>query len=242
MSDETADRRPGAPGIPPGGRGKGPTPAEIGERIWLAIAEGRLRPNTRLKEEELAEIFAVNRARIRQALADLARDGLFTIVPNRGAFVAAPSVEEAGDVFHARKAIERRVIERLSAAIPPEAVDELLSLIAEERRATAEDNVPEVIRLSGRFHIRLAELVGSDFLATIMRDLVARSSLITAIYRDSAHFNCGPDEHAAIVDCLARGDGAGAVAAMGGHLDHLESELELSAGRIGTTDLRAALG
>ena len=238
MSDVTTD--PAADPVP--GRGKGPTPAEIGERIWLAIAEGRLRPNTRLKEEELAENFGVNRARIRQALADLAREGLVTIIPNRGAFVAAPSVEEAGDVFHARKAIERRVIERLSAAVPPGAVAELRALIAEERRAAAEDNVPEVIRLSGRFHIRLAELVGSEFLAQIMRDLVARSSLITAIYRDTAHFNCGPDEHRDIVDCLARGDGAGAVAAMGDHLQHLESELQLSADRVGTADLRSALG
>ncbi|WP_199286082.1 GntR family transcriptional regulator [Paracoccus suum] len=223
-------------------RGKGANAAEIGERIWLAIAEGRLRPGTRLKEEELAEIFAVNRARVRQALADLSREGLVTIVPNRGAFVAAPSVEEAADVFYARHAIERRVVERLAAAITPAAVAELRELIAEERRASADSNIPDVIRLSGRFHIRLAELVGTDFLATIMRDLVARSSLITAVYRDTAHFNCGPDEHGAIVDCLARGDGAGAVEAMGGHLAHLESELHLSPARIGSADLRSALG
>lgn len=222
-------------------RAKGLAPAQIGERIWLAIAEGRLRPGTRLKEEELAEIFAVNRARIRHALADLARDGLVTMVPNRGSFVAAPSVEEASDVFHARHAIERRVVQRLSAAVSADGVAELRALIAAERRAASEANTPEVIRLSGRFHIRLAELVGSDFLATILRDLVARSSLITAIYRDTAHFNCGPDEHEAIVGYLAQGDGDGAVAAMGKHLDHLESELHLSADRVATSDLRSAL-
>lgn len=224
-------------------RSKGATPAEIGERIWLAIAEGRLRPGTRLKEEELAEVFSVNRARIRQALSDLSREGLVTILPNRGACVAAPTVQEAGDVFFARKMIEQRVVERLAATAPPApVVEELRALIAQERTAAAADNVAEVIRLSGRFHIRLAELLESDFLAKIMRDLVARSSLITAVYRDTAHFNCGPDEHEAIVACLAAGDGAGAVAAMGSHLAHLESELHLSPARIGSADLRSALG
>ena len=45
--------------------------AQICDRVWLSIAEKRLRPGTRLKEEELAEIFAVSRARVRQALVIL---------------------------------------------------------------------------------------------------------------------------------------------------------------------------
>ena len=76
----------------------GPT-AEICERIWLSIAEKRLRPGARLKEEQLAEIFDVSRARVRQALSVLESDGLVTIVPNRGAFVSEPGVDEARDVL-----------------------------------------------------------------------------------------------------------------------------------------------
>ena len=224
-----------------GKRKDGPAPTEIGERIWLSIAEGRLRPGTRLKEEELAEVFEVNRARIRQALTALEGEGLVRLMPNRGAVVAAPTVDEATDVFYARKAIERRVVERLAPLMTAPATEELRGLIAAERRAAMQNAVPDVIRLSGRFHVRLAELVGSEFLVKTMRDLVARSSLITAIYRDTAHFNCGPDEHDQIVDSLSRGDAAGAIAAMSGHLDHLESELHLVADRAGVADLRAAL-
>ena len=43
--------------------------AEICERIWLSIAERKLRPGTRLKEEELSEVFEVSRARVRQVLS-----------------------------------------------------------------------------------------------------------------------------------------------------------------------------
>ena len=94
--------------------------AEIRERIWLSIAEKRLRPGLRLKEEELAEVFDVSRARVRQVLAMLASDGLVTILPNRGAFVSEPTAQEAQDVFHVRKLVEDRVIERLIGRLTPD--------------------------------------------------------------------------------------------------------------------------
>jgi DNA-binding GntR family transcriptional regulator len=58
---------------------------QIVEKVWLSIAERRLRPGVQLKEGQMAEIFDVSRARIRQALTVLERDGLVTIIPNRGA-------------------------------------------------------------------------------------------------------------------------------------------------------------
>ncbi|MDO5611945.1 MAG: GntR family transcriptional regulator [Paracoccus sp. (in: a-proteobacteria)] len=222
-------------------------PAQIAERIWLAIAERRLRPGTRLKEEELAEIFGVSRARIRQALSGLEREGLVKIVPNRGALVAAPTVEEAGDVLFARRTIEQRVVERLAGQIrhgevAAGAVASLRDHVARERDAARLAIPADTIRLSGGFHLKLAELVGSDFLCSILRDLISRSSLITAIYRDSAHDNCGPDEHEAIIAALERGDAAAARDRMGKHLDHIEADLDLDRARRPEPNLRSVLG
>lgn len=47
---------------------------QIVEKIWLSIAERRLRPGFQLKEEELAAFFNVSRTRARQALAALSRE------------------------------------------------------------------------------------------------------------------------------------------------------------------------
>ncbi|ERM03536.1 hypothetical protein Q644_01180 [Brucella intermedia 229E] len=66
---------------------EGVSTQQIVEKVWLSIAERRLRPGVQLKEEKMAEIFDVSRARIRQALASLKREGLVDILPNRGAFV-----------------------------------------------------------------------------------------------------------------------------------------------------------
>ncbi|MBV0890242.1 GntR family transcriptional regulator [Paracoccus sp. Z118] len=225
-----------------GATDKPPTSSEIGERIWLAIAERRLRPGTRLKEEQLAEIFGVSRARIRQALAGLASEGLVQLLPNRGSVVAAPTVEEAGDVFFTRKLVEERIIERLTPRITPRQIAELRKHVARERAAAEADAVSDVIRLSGGFHMSLAELLGSEFLISTLRDLISRCSLITAVYRDSAHYNCGPDEHSEIIDCLAAGDAGAAMRVMRTHLDHITTSLDLDVERQIESDLKRVLG
>lgn len=215
---------------------------QIVEKVWLSIAERRLRPGVQLKEEQLASIFYVSRARIRQALTVLARDGLVTIIPNRGAFVCKPSVEEARDVFSVRQAVERCIVERLCTSMSKESVKRLRDHVKKERIANAEDSTTDIIKLSGGFHLLLAELTRSDFLFTTMRDLIARSSLITAVYRNTTRFNCGPDEHADIVKAISEKEAKKAVHLMAHHLEHVEAELDLSEIRDFSHDLRAALG
>ena len=219
----------------------GSSTQQIVEKVWLSIAERRLRPGVQLKEEQLAAIFNVSRARIRQALTVLERDGLVTIIPNRGAFVSKPSVEEARDVFFVRRTVERCVVERLCKSVSKADLKRLREHVAKERVANTQDVTTDIIKLSGGFHLLLAETVGSDFLFTTMRDLISRSSLITAVYRNTNRFNCGPDEHAEIVDAIAANDAEKAVHLMAHHLDHVESELDLSEIRDLSRDLRAAL-
>lgn len=214
----------------------------IVERIWLSIAERRLRPGVQLKEGQLAAIFDVSRARIRQALTALERDGLVEIIPNRGAFVCQPSVDEARDVFFVRRTVEHCIMERLCKSISKADIARLRDHVEKERTANAKDMTTDIIKLSGGFHLLLAEVAGSDFLFGTMRDLIARTSLITAVYRNTARFNCGPDEHDEIVQAIANGDRVKATALMAHHLEHVESELDLTELRDFSKDLRAALG
>jgi DNA-binding GntR family transcriptional regulator len=214
---------------------------QIVEKVWLSIAERRLRPGVQLKEGQMSEIFDVSRARIRQALAALEREGLVTIIPNRGAFVCKPSVDEALDVFFVRRSVERCVVERIGKSLSRTDIARLRNHVASERVANANDVTTDIIKLSGGFHLLLAELSGSDFLFGMMRDLISRTSLIMAIYRNTARFNCGPDEHDEIVEAIAAGDVERASRLMEHHLDHVESELDLREVRDMSHDLRAAL-
>jgi DNA-binding GntR family transcriptional regulator len=223
-------------------KGRLPTDQEIYAKIWSSIADRQLAPGTRLKEERLADIFDVSRARIRQVLQHLARDGLITLVPNRGAFVSKPSVEEARDVFFARRTIEERLVERLCATIDEKSARKLRDHVEAERRAHVEDDMATAIRLSGAFHMLIADLAQSQILAALLRDLVSRTSLITAMYQPKEVHNCGPDEHQAIVDAIVAGDAPKAIKVMQHHLAHIEGQLELESERTPLRDLEDILG
>ena len=61
---------------------------------------------TKLVEEKLASVFGVSRTKIRLALARLSHDGILTTEPNRGTFVSSPTIEQARQVFVARRLLE----------------------------------------------------------------------------------------------------------------------------------------
>jgi DNA-binding GntR family transcriptional regulator len=200
---------------------------EIYERIYVAILEHRLHPGTKLGEERMAEIFGVSRARIREVLARLAHEQIVQLYPQRGAYVAKPTIEQARDVFEARRLIEPAVLRRLIETITPEKVARLRQHSELEADAHRRDDRRAVIRLSGEFHTLAAELAGNSALARSMRELCMLTCLTIFLYDAPTAQTCRNDEHERIVDAVARRDRARAEKLMLGHLDHIESGLKL---------------
>jgi DNA-binding GntR family transcriptional regulator len=228
--------------VKPAAAGPGRSEEGIYERLVAAIFEHRLPPGTKLGEESLAGIFRVTRARIRAVLPRLAHEGLVTLEPNRGAFVAQPTVEQARDVFEARRLIEPGIATRL--ARQPDrtaAVARLRQHVVAERKARGAGDVRTIVRLSGEFHMLLAELSGNVVLAKSMRELALLTCLIIALYDRPATPSCLGEEHGEITDAIATGDARRAAALMVEHLNHVEKELDLSMGVEAPVDLAAAL-
>ena len=214
----------------------------IYERILAAIFEHRLPPGTKLGEDRLASIFGVSRARIRRVLPRLAHEGVVTLEPNRGAFVTEPTVEEARDVFEARRLIEPAILRRLMRRGDlAEMLSKLREHVGTEACARAAGDSRAIVRLSGEFHTLLADMAGNVLLAKAMRELASLTCLIIALYDRPSVPACLGEEHAEIVDVVASGDCARASELMVQHLDHVESNLELDQEESLAVDLEAVL-
>ena len=200
---------------------------EIYERIYVAILEHRLQPGTKLGEEKMAEIFGVSRARVREVLARLAHEQIVELYPQRGAFVAKPSIEQARDVFEARRLIEPAVLRRLIETLTPEKIARLRQHQELESDARRRNDKRAVIRLSGEFHTLAAELAGNSALARSMRELCMLTCLTIFLYDAPTANSCRNDEHQLIIDSVAKRDRARAEKLMLDHLDHIESSLKL---------------
>jgi DNA-binding GntR family transcriptional regulator len=217
------------------------TDQAIYDRLVSAIMTHRLPPGTKLGEDRLAAIFDVNRSRIRQVLAWLKHEQIVTIYPNRGAFVSKPTRERAREVFDVRRVVEPVLIARLVKAKTRANIERLRKHVAAEDRARADNDRRTLIRLSGEFHLVIAEMVGNSLLVKMMRELISHTFLIIALYDSPTVSACRNSEHADILDAINSGDTDKAVRAILKHLDHIESCLELGNEPPEILDLEAAL-
>lgn len=217
------------------------TDDEIVDRLLAAILEHRLPPGTKLGEDRLAETFGVSRTRIRQVLFRLSGEKVVRQIANRGAFVAEPTADEARDVLDARSAIEPLLAARLAGRALPAQAARLREHVEREQAARAAGDVRMQIKLSGEFHALLADMAGNAVLACILRELVARSSLIVAVYGTRGGTDCAADEHLRLAEAVNRRDAALAADLMREHLAQVERRLDLDRRPAAVLDLRAVL-
>ncbi len=204
-----------------------PGEEDIVERIFEAVVEQRLPPGTKLSESALCDAFGVGRMRIRRSLLLLSSREVVELHPNRGAFVASPTAEQAREVFEARKALEP-TIARLAVQRATEAdIEKLDQHLQAEHRAHEAGNRHDAIRLSGQFHIMLAQIAGNAVMRRMMKELVTRTSLIIGIFGAPGIRNCRDDEHEQIVAAFRRRSADGAARLMSAHLRHIEVHLRL---------------
>ena len=215
--------------VAPAGSAREHTVDDIAEKISAAILEHRLAPGTKLGEDRLATIFHASRAKIREVLARLAHEQIVELIPQRGAFVAKPTIEQAQDVFEARRLIEPGVLRRLIATLDDVQQQRLRRHLEQEDDARRRNDTRAIVRLSGEFHVLLAELAGNSALARAMRELSTLTCLIISLYDAPTATSCRADEHEQIVAAVKRGDTQKAEALMLDHLEHIQKSLKLDA-------------
>jgi DNA-binding GntR family transcriptional regulator len=202
----------------------------IREQLRDAIIDRRLAPGTKLSEAEVGALFDVSRTVVRAALQMLSFEGLVKTERNRGAFVANPTPEEARQVFNSRRLIEPALALEAAQRIRPTDIAafrkslDAESQLLNQRGASARR---AEIRASGDFHLLLASVAGNAILARFMEELIARSSLVIALYGRTGASSCGHSDHGSILAALERKDGELSSRLLLHHIDHIEGDLDL---------------
>ncbi|MBL8381449.1 MAG: GntR family transcriptional regulator [Burkholderiales bacterium] len=218
-----------------------PTQEQMVERIMAAVVEHRLPPGTRLVEDRLAQVFGVNRARVRPVLARLAHEGIVTLHPNRGAAISEPTAEQAREVFELRRLLEPAIVQTLAARTDRAVERRLEAHLKREAEAAARDDHRALIRLTGEFHLLLAELAGNQLMLRMLRELETLTSLVIYLYESPNTPACRGDDHVEIAAAIARGDGARAARLMLAHLNEVEEGLDMAPPPEAAFDLAEAL-
>jgi DNA-binding GntR family transcriptional regulator len=214
----------------------------IYEALSKALLAGELPPGTRLVETRVASLFGVSRERVRKALHRLGHERLIELMPHRGAFVSAPTLSQAREIYEARRIIEGGVAARLAGRLTPSQIQLLRKHGEWEDRAFTEGDRGRLIQLSRQFHLLLCQFCGNAFVVRELEELVSRTSMLEAFFEPETASQCACDEHREIVDALEEGDATRAISTMHTHLSVIETQLrpEPSGTRVFDTDAALA--
>ena len=211
------------------------------QALSQAIHEHHLAPGTKLGEDELSDVFSVSRTVVRSALQSLAHENLVELKRNRGAFVARPTIREAREVFEARALLEPRTARSAAERMTPEGLAILEAHIEAEHKALAAGEAGKALRLSGQFHIEISRLADQTIIANFIEQLIARSSLVIALYWQRQSALCDKHAHHALMEAFRAADGKEAEALMTSHLVDIVSALDLRERLHGDTNLKDIL-
>jgi DNA-binding GntR family transcriptional regulator len=190
-------------------------------RLRQEILSGTLAPGERLVEETLTQRFGTSRAPLREALRQLAEQGLIEHLPRRGVRVAALSATDADELFALRDVLERHAVQ--TAFARPEdlslaGVTSAWQLMAEAARtgdAFAENNAHQ------RFHVEVVALAGQRHLLMAFEPVILKLQLLMAtnlrLEAEQQEAIEGVDRHRRLIDALATGRLPAALEALEGH-------------------------
>lgn len=200
---------------------------EIYQEIFDAILSFRLRPGTRLTEENLSKIFNVGRTTIRSALLRLSQDHIIEMKPNKGAFIASPSVKQAVDILEARKLIEVAIVKDVIKNATQSDFELLKKIVKAEEDNIIHEQMVEGIQLGGDFHLMLAKISKNATLERIVTALVPQTSLVIVLYENPEAPKCSHCEHYELIDVMQKGQVQKATELMFQHIQGIEARLKL---------------
>jgi DNA-binding GntR family transcriptional regulator len=185
------------------------------------IITGQMQPDQLYSVPRLATDLGVSATPVREALLDLAREGLLESVRNRGFRVVSLSSSELNDIFAIRVLLEvPSVAEIARAGLTPAQIKQLRDLAGATKRAADDGNLIEFLETDRQFHVGLIATLGNKPLADLVETLRDRVRLHDFKNGSTRKYIAqSASEHFQLLDALSKQDEAAAVAVMRRHLE-----------------------
>jgi DNA-binding GntR family transcriptional regulator len=187
-----------------------------------AILDGTLTGGTRLVQTKLAAELDLSTTPLREALRDLAMEGLVVFDPHRGAVVRALDINEVREIYELRITLEPIMVRRIVGRITDAEIDQAEELAA---RMQTETNLSAWVDLNRAFHAMFSELDHTSKLGGILATLRDSASAYVSLSLEARPQQVpqANDEHAELVQLYRKRDSEALTRLT---LEHLSATLE----------------
>lgn len=191
------------------------TPVEtvpsLSDRVYQllkqSIADQRLKPGGKLSVPRLADLLRVSRTPVKEALERLAQEGLVTMLPNRGAYVAILRRQDVDEIYQMREMLEGLATRLAAAKIDAALLARLRQLLGEGEAAVRRHDIDAHIKIDLEFHRLIRERGGNRRLVRALDNL---QDQIRIVFRTSAsipgRMPKALEEHGRILEALEAGN------------------------------------
>ena len=190
-------------------------------RLRAEILGGILPPGERIIEEQLTQRYQISRAPLREALRQLAQQGLVEHLPRRGVRVATLSAEDADELFGLRNVLERYAIELAFARPARVSLVALTAAWEEMAAAAASGDLYRQNEAHQRFHVEVVALAGQRHLRQAVEPVILKLQLHMAanlrIEAEQRNATEGAERHRRLLTAIATGDQVIALEALANH-------------------------
>jgi len=185
--------------------------------IRKALSDGNYGAGERLTTARLAKELGLSLTPVREALIELANEGLVEISPHRGARVAELGLTDLSDVYLARAVLETAATRQAVGRLRAHTLAELRRIHRNFVAAVEEDNAEALLDLNEQFHFSIYDAAASPLLSRLIR--IVWSSAPNDTFRVfPTRAERSVTEHTLILRALASGNAARAEKAMREHI------------------------
>jgi len=198
---------------------------QIVELLREQVTFGRLPPNSRLAEQEIAESLGVSRMPVRDALMELEREGLVVTKPG-GRYVVQLNEQDVRNLFQIRLALEKFVVELATLHNSPENRAALLATVERMEKAIEKEDRTAYIRADLKAHQLIWAQAKNPYFLNMLNSITSPITMFLVWHAEFAgNWRETLQLHKELVDCICSGDVQAACKSIE---THLETSLELS--------------
>lgn len=196
--------------------------AEAYARLEEMIILGRLRPDTRLSEQSLAQELGIGRTPIREALQKLRENNLVEIIPRAGVFVTRMDVRSQLLVMEVRRELELLVASRAARRATPEQRQQFRKLAAGMRRSGEKRDKRRLMEIDLKFKDLSLAAANNVYLSAALAPIHAHSRRFFFSHQETTDPTIA-STHADAMEAIAAGSEERAVATTAKFLDAMEA-------------------
>lgn len=197
------------------------------ERLKDALQHADLEPGQVLSETRLSKLLGTSRTPVREALHQLAQEGLVQVIPGRAVTVAAPTARSVMNVVHLRYILEPELARLAAETISQVQIDTLEECVQQMEEACDSGDQTAWSKADTHFHEVIASACPNELLGDIVVMLRNRAHHLASIdsQTNPVRLAACTLEHREIVDAIAQRDSDAAVETTRNHIDKLRESL-----------------